>query len=116
MRQLIPSQPDDENIQARPWLDWFTQLIQLVSRDVLYTPSINPTSVPANSEDSQTFTVTGLVSGNHVTVNKPTKTTDLSILDAFISADDTLSITFRNFSGSPINPGTETYLVVEHRR
>lgn len=116
MRHTIPPQPIDENIQSKPWLDWFTHLIQIVSREILYTPSINPASVSANAESIQIFTVTGLVSGNHVTVNKPTKTADLSILDAFIDLDDTLSITFRNFSGSPINPGAETYLVVEHRR
>lgn len=91
--------------------DWLRRLVAVFPMTRTYSASINPASVAANSEDTQTFTVTGLKTNDIVTVNKPTKTADLSILDAFVSADDTLSITFRNYSGAPIDAGAETYLI-----
>lgn len=91
--------------------DWLRRMVKVFARVKTYSVSINPASVGANSENTETFTVTGLKTNDIVTVNKPTKTAGFSILDAFVSADDTISITFRNFTGGAIDAGAETYLI-----
>jgi len=78
--------------------------------------TLNPTSIPANSEDTQTFTVTGLTTEDIVTVNKPTDTAGISISQVWVSAADTLSIKFRNHTGGAIDPGSESYLISAIRR
>jgi hypothetical protein len=80
-----------------------------------YTQSINPASVSANSESTQTFTVTGLVTDDLVIVNKPTDTANLYIRQAWVSAANTLSLKFYNDSGGAIDAGAETYKIVAIR-
>lgn len=78
--------------------------------------TLDPSSVAANSESTQTFTVEGLTTMDIVTVNKPSDTAGLSISQAWVSAADTLSIKFRNHTGSPIDPASEDYLIAAIRR
>ena len=96
-------------------LKWLSNLWTNFPRIRTYSSTIDPTSVNATSESTQTFTVTGLSAKDIVIVNKPTKTAGLSILDEFATAN-TLSITYRNFTGSSIDPPSETYLIVAVRR
>jgi len=103
-----PRKEDDQDA----WDKWHDELLLNVHRVRSYDTAIDPGSVSANSEDTQTFTVTGLTARDVVKVNKPTKTAGLSILDAFVDSADTLSITFRNYTGSPINAGSETYRII----
>ena len=98
--------------RAKEWVDRLQQALPKVST---YTPAINPASVAANSESVQTFTVNGLSTNDVVTVNKPTNTLQLDLVHAWVSATDTLSIKFRNHSGSAIDAGSETYRVVAVR-
>lgn len=81
-----------------------------------FAVTFDPASVPANSEDVQTVTVGGLTTKDIVTVNKPSNTAGLDMVHAWVSAADTLSIKFRNHTGSPINAGSEDYLVSAIRR
>lgn len=78
---------------------------------LLYTPSIAPASVAANTTAEQTFTVTGLISGTPVWINKPSFTSGLGIVGVRVSATNTLAITYANVTGSAIVPPTETYIV-----
>jgi hypothetical protein len=78
---------------------------------VLYTPSIAPGSVAANTTAEQTFTVTGLVAGSPVWVNKPSFTPGLSIVGCRVSAANTLAITYANNTTAAIVPPTENYVV-----
>ena len=111
--------PVGESITDQPgasnWIKWFAILKDNVFHTRSFNPTLNPSSVSANSESTQTFTVTGLSTNDVVVVNKPSKTSDLSLLDAFVSASDTLSLTFRNFSGSPIDPPSESYRIIAIR-
>jgi hypothetical protein len=111
--------PVGESITEQPglssWSKWFAVLKEHIYHTQSYQVSLDPTSISANSESTQTFTVTGLKTNDIVLVNKPSKTADLSLLDAFVSAEDTLSLTFRNFSGSPIDPGSESYRIIAIR-
>ena len=97
-------------IEYKELLRWLTDLRQVFPRTRTYSATINPTLVSANSESTQTFTVAGLTMSDIITVNKPSKTAGLSILDCFATVD-TVSITFRNFTGAGIDPGSETYLI-----
>ena len=79
---------------------------------VLYTQTLTPTSVAANTTAEQTFTVTGLVSGSPVWVNRVSSAQQgLGIAGVRVSAANTLAITFCNSSGSAIVPNSETYLI-----
>lgn len=78
---------------------------------LLYSQSLAPTSVAANTTAEQTFTVTGLISGTPVWVNKPTATGGLGIVGVRVSATNTLAITYANVTASAIVPPTEAYLI-----
>jgi hypothetical protein len=78
---------------------------------VNYSQSLVPSSVAAATTAEQTFTVTGLVAGSPVWVNKPSYTPGLGIAGVRVSAANTLAINYINTSGSAIVPPTETYLI-----
>lgn len=77
----------------------------------LYAQTLTPTSVAANTTAEQTFTVTGLVAGSAVFVNKPSNQLGLGIVGWRVSAADTLAITFGNSTGTAIVPTSESYTI-----
>ena len=76
-----------------------------------YSQSLVPVSVAAATTAEQTFTVTGLVAGSPVWVNKPSLTTGLGICGVRVSAANTLAINYINTTSAAIVPPTETYLI-----
>lgn len=87
-----------------------------ITKIKVYTPSLSPSSVSANTTAEQTFSVTGLTTADTVYVNKPTAQAGLGIVGMRVSTADALAITFSNNTGSPITPtATETYRVVAIR-
>lgn len=79
---------------------------------VLYnTVPVAPGSVAANTTAEQTFTVTGLIAGTPVWVNKPTWTNGIGIVGCRVSAANTLAITFANGTAAAITPPTENYII-----
>lgn len=81
----------------------------------VYSQALDVASVAANTSAEQTFTVTGLTTGDKVFVNKPTASAGLVIGNARVSASNTLAITFGNLTASPIDPASETYTIVAIR-
>ena len=78
--------------------------------------TLSPAAVSANTSAEQTFTVNGLLAGDHVAVNKPSAQTGLGIVGCRVSADNTLAITFGNFTGGSITPtASEVYRVLLSR-
>ena len=74
--------------------------------------TLSPALVAANTSAEQTFTATGLKTGDVVFVNKPTAQAGLAIVGTRVSAADTLAITFGNFTASGITPtASQVYLV-----
>jgi len=74
--------------------------------------SYNPTSIDANTSEQQTLTLTGLKADDLILrVYKP-HTAGLIVNDGQVTADNTLGINFANVTGSPIDPGEETYTVI----
>src|SRR6185503_7371585 len=74
--------------------------------------TLTPASVAANTTAEQTFTVTGLVAGSPVWINKSASfQAGLGIAGVRVSAADTLAINFVNATGSAITPNSEKYIV-----
>ena len=74
--------------------------------------TLSPALIAANTSAEQTFTVPGLKVGDFVDVNKPTAQAGLAIFGERVSADNTLALTFGNFTGAGITPtASQVYLV-----
>ena len=78
---------------------------------IIYSQSLAPVSVAANTTAEQTFTVTGLLANTVVWVNKPSWTSGLGIAGVRVSAASTLAINYTNVSAAAITPPTETYII-----
>lgn len=105
--------PIDPNGRLAPeWVRWLNQ-VSSASRDWRdFEETINPSSVSANTTDEQSFTVDGVDSNDIVvTVNKPSHTAGLGIVN-YRAGSDKVFITFGNFTGSPIDPPEEEYLIL----
>lgn len=81
----------------------------------VYSQSLDVASVAANTSAEQTFTVTGLTTADKVFVNKPSLSAGLGVVNARVSAADTLALTFMNNTGSAIDPAAETYTITAIR-
>lgn len=94
---------------------WFRLLYDATPKVQTFSQAIDVTSVSANSESVQTATVTGLSTKDVVIVNKTSNSAGLDLVQAWVSAANTLSLKFRNATGSPIDPASETYYIVATR-
>jgi len=81
--------------------------------EVVFSQSLSPVAVGANTTAEQTFTVTGLATTDRLlSVVKPTAQAGLGIVGARISALNTLAITFSNNTAAPITPtAAQTYVI-----
>lgn len=78
-----------------------------------YSQAVDPASVAANTIAAETFTVTGLTTADHVTVNPGINT--IGIAGARASAADTLEVIFVNPTASPIDPASSTWTIIASR-
>ncbi len=74
--------------------------------------SLDVAAVAANTSAEQTFTVAGLDTGDLVFVSKPSASAGLGVVNARVSAADTLAITFMNVTAAPIDPAAEAYKIL----
>lgn len=95
---------------------WLQVLTNSFPKVQTYSVTMDVTNVGANTTSEQTVTVTGLETTDIVYVNKPSHSSGLGVVNARVSAANTLAITFQNTTGAGIDPGSETYLVVAIRR
>lgn len=77
--------------------------------------TVDVSSCSANTTTEEDFTVLGVKTGDLIIANKPTHSVGLGIVGIRVKSDDTVSITFGNFTGSPINPSSQTYTFVVFR-
>lgn len=68
-------------------------------------------SISAQSQATQTVTVTGVRSGDAVLV-RPTTAVNGIILDGTVTASDTVTVRAVNYSSGAIDPASQTYLVI----
>jgi len=90
---------------------WISRVFTNYPKVQTFNPTLTPSAVSANAESVQTFTVTNLTTMDIVTVNKPTNQSGLDLIHSWVSAANTLSIKYRNQTGSPITPTSEAYLI-----
>lgn len=69
-----------------------------------FTATLTPAQVAANTTAEQTFAVTGVATGDAVSVSKPTAQAGLGIVGCRVSATNQVAITFSNNTASPITP------------
>lgn len=86
-----------------------------ISKIRTYAASLTPAAVAANTSAEETFTVAGLTTADKVTVNGPAPTAGTGIVNARVSAADTLALTFGNFTAGSLTPTSGTYLIVAVR-
>lgn len=79
----------------------------------VYSETLTPASVAADTTAEQTFTVTGLVTGQGVIVNGPAPTAGTGIVNARVSAANTLALTFVNSTAAAVVPTSGTYLITQ---
>ena len=82
-----------------------------LTKAVVYTPSLTPASVSAGAGVEQTFAVSGLTTGDTVTVNAPAG----AVFSARVTAANTLGITFMPPASGSYTPPTGTYRVLAIR-
>lgn len=73
------------------------------------TITVDLPSVNANTTAVLSVTVPGIEVGDLVSVNKPSHSTGLGIVNERVSADNTIELTAMNTTASPIDAGSETY-------
>ncbi len=83
-----------------------------ITKIAVYTPSLTPSSVAAATTAEQTFTVNGLAVGDKVIVNGPAPTAGTGIVNARVSAANTLAIAFANVTAGALTPAAGTYTVI----
>lgn len=71
--------------------------------------TIDMPSISANTTEENTFTVSGLRTGDMVFVNKPSHDAGVVIGSCRVSAVDTLAIQMSNSTASPVDPSSEDY-------
>jgi hypothetical protein len=77
-----------------------------------YAPNLTPASVAPNTTAEQTFTVTGLAVGDIVIVNGPAPLAGTGIVNARVSAANTLALTFANFTAGALVPSSGVHDVL----
>lgn len=83
-----------------------------IAKVFLVQVSIDVASVAANTTAEQTFTIKGLAINDLVSVKKPSLSAGLGLVNARVSAADTLALTFVNATAAPIDPAAETYSIL----
>ena len=88
--------------------------------NVLYNylagPSITPSSVAANTTAEQSFTVAGLQTGDQLQVSfQGSQTAGVAIVNARVSAANTLALTFGNFTSGALTPVAGVYVIEINR-
>ena len=78
--------------------------------------TISPAQVAANTTAEQTFTLSGLLPGDVVSVTKPTTQAGLGIVNSRVTAANTIGITFANTTAGGLTPTAgETYIIELNR-
>lgn len=86
-----------------------------ITKVAVYTPTLTPAPVPANSTSEQTFTVPGLTTADTVTLTPPVALGFGLVVTARVSAPDTLAVQFGNLSSGSVTPATGAYRVLAIR-
>lgn len=82
-----------------------------ITRMYVIKQSLTPAAVGANTTAEQTFTVTGVVVGDSLDINKASHQTGLSIGNVRVSAANQIAIQYVNTTAGSITPTAEVYTI-----
>lgn len=111
----VPYPPYGTNLESSEWRMFFNLIHDSISYTRVYEVSLNPTTVNANSESDQTFTVTGIDTQDKIYINPPDLVAGLGIMWYNVNAANTIKIRYRNFTGGNIDPAAGTYKIIAIR-
>lgn len=95
------------------WQQFFDSISRFSSGIKVYDETLDVGSVSANTTDEQTFTVTGIQANDIIlSVNKPSHSTGLGVVNYRVPAANQIAITFMNTTAGAINPSGEEYRIV----
>lgn len=86
-----------------------------LTKAVVYTPNLTPANVAANTTAEEAFTVTGLTTGDTVSVAVPGLAAGVGLVGARVSAANTLALTFGNVTAGALAPPAGVFRVVAIR-
>ena len=98
----------------KPFANWLTQVFLAVfgwRRTYFGTLTYAPGLIAAQSQATQTVTITGARSGDMVLV-RPTTAVNGIITDGTVTADDTVTVRVVNYSSGNITPASQVYNVL----
>jgi hypothetical protein len=95
---------------------WAQRLQNVFPKVQTFEVTIDPPSGSADSDQSVNVTLNGVTTQDILFINKPSVTSDVGIVGAYVSAANTGTIHFRYFSGGTKNPPSENYYIVAVRR
>jgi len=80
-----------------------------IARMFAITVTFNPAAVATATTAEQTTTVLGLKVGDFVISQKPTNTAGVGVVNARVSAADTLALTFVNPTAGSVDAASESW-------
>ena len=96
------------------WATFFSQIFYaLLGWKKTFTKTLTHDfgSINAQTEATQTVTITGVRSGDAVIV-RPTTAVNGIILDGTVTANDTVTVRAVNYSSGSIDPASQTYRIL----
>jgi len=109
----VPPAPVQEEMLSVSWQRWFGAVASNSVGIYSLSASIAPSSVPAQSTATESFTVNGVSGADALlVVIKPTTTAGIGIAGYKVTGANTISITFVNPTIAPIVPPTEIYTFI----
>ena len=113
LREALPV-TEEEAMFGKGWGNWFTQAWQAVfgwTRTYYGTLTHDFGSISAQSQATQTVTITGARTGDMVLV-RPTTAVNGIVVDGTVTASNTVTVRAFNYSASPIDPASQVYNVL----
>lgn len=99
---------------TQPWANWFTGIWNGLggwTRTFTATLTHDFGSIAAQSQATQTVTVSKAQSGDAVVV-RPTTAVNGILLDGTVTASDTVTVRAVNYSSGAIDPASQVYRVI----
>jgi len=107
---------DGEQYFTRAWDLWFRSISRYLRLSRSAVVTFNPASISANTTSAQDVTVSIAHPNDVVTVNKPSHTAGVGIVNARVKSAGTVEITFMNTTAGAVDPPEEDYVFILERR
>lgn len=110
---------DRSGLTSVPWFRFFSDLFELTGMGRFYasvTATLDFPNTAAQTSSDLTVTVTGALDGDEVTLTVPAVSMlASSCYNAWVSASDTVTVRFNNYSAGALDPASGDFVVVVKR-